>query len=179
MKKQIHLKQIAIRCLIVFVFISAMAAANISGSRDKGSFEEIWLKLWKTDGRVVDLRFQIKRIGSSHRFEAATLPLSAYPFPFDLSDIGDVSADDIRGIVYGYRITPDGRTDSPLTVRWWIATQDQPDPKDPMRPPYPLTLKLRVWDSDGVEFNPEQQQAALFERNSILSESLTIQPVKG
>jgi hypothetical protein len=174
MKKQFNLKKIIILCFIALVFISAMTVANISGGRNNGSFEEIWLKLWKRDGKVVDLRFQINRIGSSHRFEVATLPLSTYPFQFDLSDMGDVSADDIRGIVYGFRVTQDGRTDCPLMVRWWIVSQNQTDPKEPMRPLYPLTLKLRVWDSSGVEFNPEQQQAKLFERNGVLAESGSI-----
>lgn len=174
MKKQIHPKWVVILCFGALIFLSAMAAAHISGIRNNGSFEEIWLKLWKRDGGVVDLRFQINRIGFSHRFEAATLPLPTYPFQFDLSDMGDVCADDIQGIVYGYKITPEGRTASPLMVRWWIVRQNQPDPKDPMRPLYPLTLKLRVWDSGGVEFNPEQQQAMLFERNGILAQSASI-----
>jgi len=122
----------------------------------------------------VDLQFQINRIGSSHRFETASLPLPAYPFQFDLSEIGDVSAEDIRGIVYGFRVTPDGRTDCPLMVRWWIVSQKQTDPKDPLRPRYPLTLKLRIWDPGGVEFNPKQQRASLFERNVILAKSASI-----
>ncbi|MEW6673108.1 MAG: hypothetical protein AB1427_15495 [Thermodesulfobacteriota bacterium] len=179
MKKQFHLKQIGILCCIALITMSAIAATALSVSGDSGAFEEIWLKLWKKDGRVVDLRFQINRIGASDRIAPGGLPLETYPFQFDLSEIGGASADDITGIVYGYRITPDGRTDSPLMVRWWIVIKDQIDLRDPAPPRYPLTLKLRVWDSAGVEFNPNEQQATLFEKNGIVAESLIIHPKKG
>ena len=53
MKKRISLKQIAVKRLVALAFFCAMAAADIGGNRDNGSCEEIWLKLWKEEGRRV------------------------------------------------------------------------------------------------------------------------------
>jgi len=174
MKKQTHLKRIAIAFCIILGFLSVMTMAEFKGIGNNDPFQEIWLKLWKKGGGIVDLRFQICRIGGENRFATATRPLEIYPFQFDLSDLGNVSADDIKGIVYGYKIKPDGQTESPLMIRWWIAAKNRLDPKDPIPPRYPLTLKLRVWDAAGVEFNPREQQASLFERNGIPAESASI-----
>lgn len=40
-----------------------------------------------------------------------------------------------------------------------------------------IWIKLRTWDSEGNEYDPQRQQAILVDKSSILNESSSIRPV--
>jgi len=167
MKKHIHLKRRGLLVCLVIASVSAAALAAIVGNSGGDSFKAVWIKMWEMDGRVLDMQFQIGCSGSLQKFVSA-VTLETYPFQFDISDLGDVSAEAVRGVIYGSRITSDGKPESPVMVRWWVAKKDEPDPKDSIPPQYPLTLKLRVFDSDGTEFNPARETAMIIHRSNVL-----------
>ena len=164
----INLKMIALLFCIAGVSISALTVNHIAQNKPNDPIKTIWLKLWEVDGRVINMKFQVSDIGTSHNDGAASASLSTYPFQFDISDLGDISADDVRGIVNGYEITSSGRPSNPLLIRWWIVKKGQLDPNDMIPPKYPLTLKLKIRDCNGNEFNPKKQQATLLKRNRII-----------
>ncbi|MBW1836047.1 MAG: hypothetical protein JRF71_09455 [Deltaproteobacteria bacterium] len=168
MKMHINLKMIALLFCIAGVSISALTLNHIAQNKPNDPIKTIWLKLWEVDGRVINMKFQVSDIGTSHNDGAASASLSTYPFQFDISDLGDISADDVRGIVNGYEITSSGRPSNPLLIRWWIVKKGQLDPNDMIPPKYPLTLKLKIRDCNGNEFNPKKQQATLLKRNRII-----------
>ncbi len=163
MWKSNHLKPIISLGCILLVFISPLAAANTRDHGGNGSRKEIWIKLWEKGGRAVDLRIHLIRIGSSYHFEDKTLFLLRYPFQIDVTELGDIAAEDIQGIVSGYEIPLAGKPGNPLMIRWWIVKERLPESKSP----HTLTLKLRIRDSEGIEFNPRGQQALLVDKSSI------------
>lgn len=168
MIKHIRLKRRSMLLVIVAASVSAAALATIGGNNSNDSFKAVWIKMWQTNGRVLDMQFQIASSGFLHKYEDLAATLQTYPFQFDISDLGDVSKEAVRGIIYGSRVTSGGRPEGPVMIRWWIAKKDEPDPKDSIPPQYPLTLKLRVYDPDGTEFNPAREKAMLIQRSRVL-----------
>ena len=164
-KKIFGQKQIAL--LVCIVILSAASVAYLSGPSYAESFQEVWLKLWQKNGNVVDIRFQIRSIGSSHLSADIAVPLTVYPFQFDISDLGNIPETHVKGIVYGSRILSNSRPGTPLQLRWWVVRQNLTDAGNPSAARYPLTLKLRVFDADGNEFNQRYQQAALLKKDSV------------
>jgi len=168
MKMHISLKMITLLFCIAIVSISALAVNHIAENQPNDPIKTIWLKLWEVNGRVIDMKFQVSDIKTSHNDGAASASLAMYPFQFGMSDLGDISADDVRGIVNGYKMTSSGRPSNPLLIRWWIVKKGQQDPADMIPPKYPLTLKLKIRDCNGNEFNPKKQQVTLLKKNRIL-----------
>ena len=144
--------------------MSALALPGSSRDKNRDPFKEIWLKLWKPKGRILNMRVQIHNIESQGSVAAEDTPLqlSNYPFQFDISDLGDIAETDVRAVVYGFKIGSVGQPENPLMIRWWVVKQGEADSNDPTPSRYPLTLKLRVWDSEGVEFNPDRHLARIF-----------------
>jgi hypothetical protein len=164
MRQAFLIRLLAVYLVILFAAMSAMALPGGHRDQHRGPFKEIWLKLWKPNGRILDMRVQTHPIGRAGNAAENSTPLylSHYPFQFDISGLGDIADEDIRGIVYGFKIGSVGRPESPLMVRWWVVKRGQLDFRDPAPTRYPLTLKLRIWDSEGVEFNPDRQLARIF-----------------
>ena len=65
-------------------------------------------------------------------------PLPAYPFEFDISQLGDISTSDVNVIVNGYKFTMPFISEGPLVIRWQVTDS-----------PYDLTLLLEVYDENG------------------------------
>jgi hypothetical protein len=171
--KSNNLKLIVLLSVVLLVFISHLVVANNKDHVDNDHFGEIWIKLWEKGGRAVDLRVHVSDIGYSFHSEDKTLFLQRYPIQIDVTELGDIAAEDIHGIVSGYEITPAGNPGHPLMFRWWIVKKHLPEPNSP----YILTLNLRTWDFEGNEFDPQRQQAILVDKSSILNESSRIRPV--
>jgi hypothetical protein len=67
-------------------------------------------------------------------------PPVTYPFEFDISDLG-VGASDVMVVASGSKLTSIGEPETPLMIKWDVNES-------------PLTVKFRVWDSDGVQYWP-------------------------
>ena len=93
--------------------------------------------------------------GSSASGEAASIVFSGsytmpvndgitvidYPFVFDISDLGEgIQPEDVKVVVSGMKTSSGDDPEMPLMFR--------PEVTDT---PYSLTLKIYVWDADGVE----------------------------
>lgn len=65
-------------------------------------------------------------------------PLPAYPFEFDISQLGNISPSDVNVIVSGYKFAMPFASEGPLVIRWQVTDS-----------PYDLTLLLEVYDENG------------------------------
>ena len=115
------------------------------------------------------MHFHINQLNASGRLSYQSSQLSAYPFQFDISALGEVSVKDVKGLIYGSRISSAGRPEGELMVRWWVARQGEVDIHDPVPAMYPLTLKLRIRDADGIEFNPARQHPVLCDHDKMVA----------
>jgi hypothetical protein len=64
----------------------------------------------------------------------------AYPFEFDISALGDVPPSSVTVVASGFKATQIPDPESPLMIDWKVTGTPA------------LTLTLRVWDADGVEY---------------------------
>ena len=170
MKRYIYsklFKAIILPCCALLLFLSPIVVANLKDHQGDSPYGEIWLKLWEKSGKVVDLQVQIREIDLIRSHENPGKHLTPNPFQFDISELGNVPIGDIKGFAYGYRVTPAGKSDIPLMFRWWVVKQNQKNPNTSCA----LTLNLQTLNSEGIEFNPKQQQAVLIKKSAVICES--------
>jgi hypothetical protein len=68
--------------------------------------------------------------------------IPSYPFEFDISALGDVPPSSVTVVASGFKATSSGRPESPLMIDWEVTETPT------------LTLRLHVWDADGIEYFP-------------------------
>ena len=121
MRQKLLIKLVAVYLVILFASMSALALPGSNRDKNRDPFKEIWLKLWKPKGRILNMRVQIHNIESQGSVAAEDTPLqlSNYPFQFDISDLGDIAETDVRAVVYGFKIGSVGQPENPLMIRWW------------------------------------------------------------